>query len=210
MYTPPAFREDDPEALRDIIRAARLSSLVTMTAEGLVATAIPFFLDDSEGPHGTLYGHMARANRQWQLPPAGDALVIFSGPDAYVTPSWYASKAEHGKVVPTWNYTAVHAHGPVEFFDDEARLRDIVTRLTDVHEEVRAKPWSVADAPDDYIRAHLRGVVGIRLPVARLEAARKMSQNKSEADRAGVAAGLAQSERTSDHELAKMIPLGPR
>jgi len=209
MYTPPAFREDDPDALRAIMREARLSTIVTATAEGLVATAIPFFLDEAEGPHGTLYGHMARANRQWQLPPSGDAMVIFSGPDAYITPSWYASKREHGKVVPTWNYVAVHAYGPVEFFDEEARLLDVVSRLTRLHEEPRAEPWAVADAPEAYVRGHMRGIVGIRLPISRLEGAKKMSQNKSEADRASVAAGLSGSARESDRAVAPMIP-GPR
>ena len=110
MYTPPAFVEDDPSALRQLIREARLSSLVTATAEGLIATPLPLILDENEGEHGVLYGHVARANPQWRLPAAGEALVIFSGPDAYVSPSWYASKREHGKVVPTWNYVAVHAY----------------------------------------------------------------------------------------------------
>ena len=187
------------------MREARLSTLVTATAEGLVATPLPLFLEEDEGELGTLYGHLAKANPQWKLAPAGDALVVFSGPDAYVTPSWYPSKREHGKTVPTWNYAAVHAYGPVEFFEDEERLRAAVTRLTDLHERPRAEAWAVSDAPEPFVKAQLRGIVGLRLPIARIEGKRKMSQNRSEADRRGVAAGLAESERESDRQVAAMI-----
>ncbi|MFN3765420.1 MAG: FMN-binding negative transcriptional regulator [Aliihoeflea sp.] len=204
MYTPPAFREDDPAALAAIMREAGLSTLVTSTEEGLVATPLPLILDENEGEFGTLYGHVAKANRQWQLQPTGEALVIFPGPDAYVTPSWYASKHEHGKVVPTWNYVAVHAHGPVEFFEDAERLRDVVTRLTLRHETARAAPWAVTDAPERFIDAQLRGIVGLRLPIARVYGKRKMSQNRPEADRAGVAAGLGASEREGDRIVAAL------
>ncbi len=156
MYIPPAFK-DDIESIRATIRGARLASLVTATSEGPVATPLPLFLDESEGEHGVLYGHVAKANPQWKLPPIGDALAIFSGPDAYVTPSWYATKQETEKVVPTWNYVAVHAYGPVEFFQEPERLLDAVTRLTNRHEGSRAKPWAVTDAPADFIAAQLRG-----------------------------------------------------
>lgn len=206
MYTPPAFRLEDLDALHRIMREARLSTLVTATAEGLVATPLPLYLVESEGEFGTLYGHLARANPQWKLPASGEALVIFNGPDAYITPSWYASKAEHGKVVPTWNYSAVHAYGPAEFFEDEERLRDAVARLTDLHEKPRSQPWAVTDAPDAFVRAQLRGIVGVRIPVTRLEGKRKMSQNRPEADREGVARGLAQSEGERDRLVATMIP----
>lgn len=128
------------------------------------------------------------------------------GPDAYVSPSWYASKRKHGKVVPTWNYVAVHAYGTAEFFDDLGRLLEVVTRLTDLHERPRAEPWAVTDAPDAFIRAQLRGIVGLRMPIARIEGKRKMSQNRSAEDRAGVAAGLAASERGSDRAAAPLIP----
>jgi transcriptional regulator len=137
MYIPPAFKDDDFESIRTTIRDARLANLVTATAEGPVATPMPLFLDDTEGEHGTLYGHLARANPQWHLAPIGDALAIFTGPEAYVTPSWYATKQETGKVVPTWNYIAVHAYGPVEFFQETERLLDVVTRLTNKHEGSR-------------------------------------------------------------------------
>jgi len=210
MYTPPAFKEDDPAELRRMMRAVRLPTLVTATVEGLVATPLPLFLDEAEGEFGVLHGHMARANPQWTLSPLGEAMVIYSGPDAYVTPSWYAAKREHGKVVPTWNYVAVHAYGPVEFYEDEDRLRDVVTRVTDLHEAGRADPWKVSDAPDAFVRAQLRGIVGVRIPIARIEGKRKMSQNRPEADRAGVAAGLAASEREGDRVVAAMIPVAPR
>ena len=140
MYTPPAFRDDDRESLRATIRAARLANLVTATADGPLVTPLPLFLDESEGEHGVIYGHLAKANPQWRVPPLGEGLAIFMGPDAYVTPAWYATKAETGKVVPTWNYVAVHAHGPVEFFHDAGRLLEAVTRLTNLHERSQATP----------------------------------------------------------------------
>ncbi len=208
MYTPPAFREDDPAILAEIIRTARLPMLVTATAAGPLATPLPLILDQSEGPHGVLYGHLARANPQWNTSTFGEALAIFPGPDAYVSPSWYASKAEHGKVVPTWNYVAVHAYGPVEFFDDVDRLRQAVTRLTDLHEGQRAEPWAVTDAPEAFVRSQLKGIVGLRLPITRLEGKRKLSQNRPEADRRGVAEGLAQSEAESDREVGGLIETG--
>jgi transcriptional regulator len=133
-------------------------------------------------------------------------MTLFQGPDAYVSPAWYPSKREHGKVVPTWNYVAVHAYGPIEFFEDADRLLGVVTRLTDLHERPRAEPWAVTDAPEAFVRAQLRGIVGLRLPIARLEGKRKMSQNRSAADRAGVAAGLAASGSTSDRAVAALIP----
>jgi transcriptional regulator len=206
MYIPPAFREDDLAALHATVRQARLANLVTATAEGLLATPLPLFLVAEEGGQGTLYGHVARANPQWKLPPAGDAMALFTGPEAYVSPSWYPSKQEHGKVVPTWNYIAVQAHGPVEFFEDAGRLLAVVTRLTELHEQGRAAPWAVTDAPEDFVRAQLKGIVGLRLPVARWEGKRKMSQNRGAADRAGVAAGLAASGEAADRAVYALIP----
>ncbi|MEW6643218.1 MAG: FMN-binding negative transcriptional regulator [Pseudomonadota bacterium] len=206
MYLPPAFRVDDVSAIHDAIRAARLATLITATDQGMIGTPLPLFLDPAEGEHGVLYGHVARANPQWQATPIGEALAIFMGPDAYVTPSWYAAKQETGKVVPTWNYVTVHAYGPVEFFDDAERLRTVVTRLTDLHEASRLERWKVSDAPEDYLRAQLRGIIGLRLPITRLEGKRKMSQNRNAADRAGVIAGLSASERPADREVATLIP----
>src|SRR5215467_12320027 len=198
MHIPRAFKDDDIESIRVTIRGARLANLVTATAEGPVATPLPLFLDESEGERGVLYGHLAKANPQWRAAPIGEALAIFMGPEAYVTPSWYSTKQETGKVVPTWNYIAVHAYGPIEFFEDTDRLLDVVTRLTDLHERARAEPWLVTDAPADFVKAQLRGIVGLRIPIARLDAKRKMSQNRNAADRAGVIKGLAESDRPSD------------
>ncbi len=206
MYVPPAFREEDLSALHGTMRDARLASLVTATDEGLIATPLPLFLAADEGPFGTLYGHLARANPQWKLPPMGEALALFMGSDAYVSPAWYPSKQEHGKVVPTWNYVAVNAYGPVEFFDDADRLLEVVTRLTNIHEGSRPEPWAVTDAPESFIRAQLKGIVGLRLPITRLQGKRKMSQNRSAEDRTGVAAGLAASDRASDRAAAALIP----
>ncbi|MBC9176586.1 FMN-binding negative transcriptional regulator [Pseudoroseomonas ludipueritiae] len=207
MYVPPAFREDDLAALHGTMQEVRLANLVTATAEGLIATPLPLFLAADEGPYGTLYGHLARGNPQWKLPPAGEAMALFMGPDAYVSPSWYSSKKEHHKVVPTWNYIAVHAYGAAEFFEDADRLLEVVTRLTNRHEQARAEPWAVTDAPEAFIRAQLKGIVGLRLPIARLEGKRKMSQNRSLEDRVGVAAALAASEQASDRTVAALIPV---
>lgn len=207
MYTPPAFRDDDTDSIRATMRAARLAHFITATADGVLATPLPLYLDDSEGDHGVLYGHLAKVNPQGRTAALGDGLAIFMGPDAYITPSWYATKQETGKVVPTWNYATVHAYGPVEFFDDPARLLEVVTRLTDIHEGERAAPWRVSDAPADFIQAHMRGIVGMRMPITRLEGKRKMSQNRSLLDRRQVAAGLAESSRPSEREAAALVPV---
>ncbi|SBW11235.1 Transcriptional regulator [uncultured Alphaproteobacteria bacterium] len=206
MYVPEHFREDDLPALHGAIARARLATLVTTTAEGLIGTPLPLLLAADEGPLGTLYGHLARANPQARLAPVGEALAIFAGPEAYVSPAWYPSKAETHKVVPTWNYVAVHVYGALETFTDTDRLRDLLARLTDRHEAGRAEPWSLADAPEDYVAAMLKGIVGVRIPIARLDGKSKMSQNKSAADRSGVAAGLAAAADPRDREVAPLIP----
>jgi transcriptional regulator len=207
MYTPPAFRDDDPISIRTAIRAARLANLITATNEGVLATPLPLYLDESEGEHGVLYGHVAKANPQCWLPALGNGLAIFMGPDAYVSPSWYATKQETGKVVPTWNYVTLHAYGPVEFFDDASRLLEAVTRLTNIHEGERRAPWAVSDAPSDFIDAQLRGIIGVRMPIERMEGKRKMSQNRPAADRANVAAGLAESAHPSEQQAARLVPV---
>ena len=186
------------------MREARSATLVTAASDGLVGTPLPMILDPGEGTYGTLYAHVARANSQWKLVPTCEAMAIFSGPEAYVTPSWYATKHETHKVVPTWNYVAVHAYGPVEFFDDADRLLEAVTRLTNLHEQPRADRWAVSDAPTDFIRAQLKGIVGIRMPITRLEGKQKMSQNRNAADRAGVKAGLSASDRREDRVVAAL------
>ncbi|MGY3608818.1 MULTISPECIES: FMN-binding negative transcriptional regulator [unclassified Bradyrhizobium] len=207
MYVPPAFKDDEVESILATIRSAGLANLVTATADGPLATPLPLFLEETEGQHGVLYGHLAKSNPQWRAASNGEALAIFMGPEAYVTPSWYATKQETGKVVPTWNYIAVHAYGPVEFFQEPERMLEVVTRLTNVHETSRTNPWAVSDAPADFIAAQLRGIVGVRIPVTRFEGKRKMSQNRPEADRIGVAAGLAASEKPQDREVAPLIPI---
>ena len=204
MYIPPHFIEDRQPILHDAIRAAGLATLVTMTTEGLLASPLPLMLDDQAGPHGTLYGHLARANPQWRTSdPAVEALVTFMGPDAYISPSWYETKRETGKVVPTWNYLTVHAYGPITFFADAAELLDVVTRLTTQHEGARAEPWAVDDAPAPFIQSQLKGIVGFRMPITRLQGKWKFSQNRSTADRAGVADGLV---RDGHDEAAILVP----
>ncbi|MGD9805079.1 MAG: FMN-binding negative transcriptional regulator [Hyphomicrobiaceae bacterium] len=208
MYIPPAFRMDELQEVHRMMREVRSATLVTATAEGLVGTPLPMIVDEHEGPYGTLYAHVARGNPQWKLPATGEGMAIFAGPQAYVTPSWYATKQETHKVVPTWNYLAVHAYGPVEFFDDADRLLDAVTRLTNLHEQSRSDRWSVSDAPADFIKAQLRGIVGLCMPITRLDGKRKMSQNRNAADRAGVKAGLSESNRYEDQVVAALVPNG--
>jgi transcriptional regulator len=202
----PAFRETDLPFIHQTMRAAGLASLVTVTANGLVCTPLPLFLDDGEGEMGTLYGHVAKANPQWKTAPAGEALAIFMGPDAYITPSWYEGKSRDGKVVPTWNYVAVHTYGDVEFFEEANRLLDVVTRLTSLHEALRSRPWAVGDVPPDFVQAQLRGIVGVRMSITRIEAKRKMSQNRKLEDRANVIKGLSQSADARERRAAALIP----
>jgi transcriptional regulator len=206
MYTPPAFVVADRSELHEMIRECHLANFITATATGPMATPLPMFLDETEGEVGVLYAHLARPNPQWQADVVGDGLAVFMGPDAYVTPSWYATKAEHGKVVPTWNYAAVHASGPVEFFDDADRLLDVVSRLTNMHESSRKAPWAVTDAPENYIKAQLRGIVGIRMPIVNIEGKRKMSQNRPAEDRKGVRRGIEERGERHDIAVAAMVP----
>jgi transcriptional regulator len=196
MYVPAHFTEDRIDVLHDFIRASGLATLVSMTAEGLIASHAPLMLDPDPAPYGTLIGHLAKANPHARTAdPAERTLVIFQGPDGYITPSYYAAKQEHGKVVPTWNYATVHAYGTLQAFDDPARLLDIVTRLTVRNETPRAQPWAVSDAPADFVRGMLNGIIGIALPIVRLEGKMKMSQNRPAADQAGVIEGLRQDGR---------------
>ena len=191
MYVPPHFNEDRIDILHDVIRASGLATLVSVTDGGLLASHAPLLLDPDPAPYGTLIGHLARANpHATSALPGVQTLVIFQGADGYITPSYYAAKREHGKVVPTWNYAAVHAYGPLEVFDDPDRLLEVVTRLTNRHETPRAQPWAVSDAPDPFIQGMLRGIVGISIPVVRLEGKVKMSQNRPAADVSGVVEGL--------------------
>jgi transcriptional regulator len=191
VYIPAHFNEDRVHVLHELIRSSGLATLVSMTADGLIASHAPLMLDPDPAPYGTLIGHLAKANPHARAADAGvQTLVIIQGPDGYITPSYYAAKREHGKVVPTWNYTAVHAYGTLEVFDDPGRLLGVVTRLTERNEIPRAQPWAVSDAPDDFVQGMLRGIVGIALPIVRLEGKVKMSQNRPAADIAGVVEGL--------------------
>ena len=191
VYLPPAFRVDDLAQLHAHIAQCGLATLVTTGAAGPLASHVPMLLDAAAGGHGRLLGHLARANAQWQeSDPSKPALAIFMGPDAYVSPSWYPSKAESGRVVPTWNYAVVHALGPVRFFDDAAELRALVDRLTDRHERGRSKPWQTTDAPERFIESQLKAIVGFEIVISGIEGKYKLSQNRAEPDRQGVIEGL--------------------
>ncbi|HCS41787.1 MAG TPA: transcriptional regulator [Pseudomonas sp.] len=206
MYTPSSFAINDLHELQQQILGTRLAVLVTHGDQGLQASHLPLLFSPDPGPNGTLYGHFARANPQWKaLQNGAEALVIFAGADAYVSPEFYPSKAEHGKVVPTWNYIAVHAYGTAEVFTDADRLRNLVSALTDRHEAGRSNPWKVTDAPADYIDGMLKAIVGFALPIQRLEGKRKLSQNRSAADIAGVREGLAASPDVHDQALAHLM-----
>lgn len=209
MYNSKPHQEHDLQRLQQQMLETRLAVLVTHGEQGLLASHIPVLIDTGEGEYGTVYGHLARANRQWQeLQQGSEALLVFAGADAYVSPSFYPSKAATHKVVPTWNYLAVHAYGSAEVIEDSAALLDIVSRLTDRHEQGRDTPWQVSDAPSDYIEGMLRAIVGFRLPITRIQGARKLSQNRSAEDVAGVRNGLASSTDPQDNQLAaQMRPL---
>lgn len=203
MYNSKPHQEHDIERLHQHMRDTRLAVLISHGDQGLMATHLPVLLDTDEGQFGTVYAHLARANRQWQdLAQGAEALLVFPGADAYVSPSFYPSKAQNPKVVPTWNYLAVHAYGTAEVIHDAAPLLQIVSRLTDRHEQGRSQPWKVSDAPAAYLDGMLRAIVGIRLPVARLQGARKLSQNRSAQDIAGVREGLNASPDYLDQQLA--------
>ncbi|MFF0266087.1 FMN-binding negative transcriptional regulator [Kribbella sp. NPDC004536] len=186
MYVPAHFAGDE-QAVQDLLTKHGAADLVTMTADGLMATMLPFVHDRERN---VLLGHLARNNEQWQRPVIGDALVIMRGPDAYVSPTWYPSKQEHGRVVPTWNYITAHVHGTMTVYDDPDWVEGVVRRLSELHEAGRPEPWSVDDAPVKYVSGQLRAVVGIEIAIKRIEAKFKLSQNRPEADIDGVIDGL--------------------
>jgi transcriptional regulator len=186
---PRSFAVDDGAAAV-FLAAIVVGDLVTATADGLVATFLPLLYDDTRGEQGALLGHVARANDHWKRAPVADSMVIAHGVDAYVSPGWYASKAEHGKVVPTWDYTTAHVYGELLIHDDPEWVDDVVRRLTVRHEAGRREPWSVDDAPAAFHKRQLRAIVGVELVVRRVEAKFKMSQNRPQADIDGVVAGL--------------------
>jgi transcriptional regulator len=190
MYVPEHFAADD-EVVRDLLSHHGAADLITSTAEvGLTATLLPFVFDATVGEHGALLGHVARNNDHWRHDSIGEALVIVRGPDAYVSPSWYASKAEHGRVVPTWNYVTAHVYGRLVVHDDPVWVEDLVRRLTAKHEADKAAPWSVDAAPPIFVAGQLRAIVGIELIITRIQAKAKLSQNRPPADVDGVIDGL--------------------
>jgi len=208
MYLPAHFEEKRPEVLAELVRTHPLGLLVTLADAGLQANSIPFFLDaDPAGGPGILRAHVARANPLWREARTDvEALVVFQGPQAYVSPGWYPSKAEHGKVVPTWNYVMVQARGLLRAIDDAAWVHALVSRLTTHHEAAQAKPWAVTDAPAPYIDTMTRAIVGIEIVLTALTGKWKVSQNRSTADRAGVAGGLTAAGHAGSAALASGPP----
>ncbi|WP_421683082.1 FMN-binding negative transcriptional regulator [Stutzerimonas urumqiensis] len=205
MYLPTSFRQDDLDALHQHIEQTGLAMLVTHGESGLQASPLPLLLARGEGPFGTLYGHFARANPQWRDLAGGEVLVLFNGPDAYVRPGWYPSKAEHGKAVPTWNYLSVQVRGQAELIEAHDRLLALLKGLTERHEGQRPQPWQVSDAPPAYLESQLRAIVGFALPISRLDGKWKLSQNRSEADRAGVVEGLLASGEPDALAIARRM-----
>lgn len=191
MYLPSHFKEDRPDVLRGLIADHPLGALVTLGPDGIEGNHIPFLHDPDPAPHGTLRGHVARSNPVWRdVAKDVEALVIFQGPQTYITPSWYGRKQQTGKVVPTWNYLVLHAYGPLRAIEDPAWLRGFVERLTNRFESARSEPWRITDAPADFIDMQLKAIVGIEIPVKRLIGKWKVSQNQPAADREGVVRGL--------------------
>jgi len=191
-YPHPYFREDRIETLHEAVRSISFGTLLTHANGEFVVTHLPFEVNAQPAPHGTLLGHIARGNPQWREVGEGiPALVIFQGPHAYVSPSWYPGKREDPRQVPTWDYVAVHAHGTLRTFDDPDRLHDLLSRLTLRNEGGRPKPWKITDAPADYLREQMRYIVGLELRIEKLEGRYKLSQNRDAADREGARAGLA-------------------
>lgn len=206
MYLPSHFAESRVNVLHDLIRTYPFGALVVLASDGINANHIPFEIDPEPAPFGTLRGHVARANPVWRdFSPQVDALVLFQGAQAYISPSWYATKKEHGKVVPTWNYAVVHAHGPLRVIDDRAWLQQFVGKLTDRHEATHSEPWKVTDAPADFIDTMVAAIVGIEIPIAKLTGKWKVSQNRPEKDRAGVADGLMHAGNDAAISMAKLV-----
>jgi transcriptional regulator len=205
LYQTVQFREDRLAVQHDLIRANPLGLLVSAGAGGLVANPIPFVIDSARGDKGTLRCHVARANPQWQdLAAVEECLVVFQGSQAYITPSWYPTKHEHGKVVPTWNYVMVHAWGRPHIKDDADWVRQQIDALTELQEGPRSPPWKVGDAPAPFVASQTKAIVGIEIPISRIEGKWKVSQNRSEADRAGVQAGL-QERGPDSQQMAALV-----
>jgi transcriptional regulator len=206
MYVPKHFEETSVEVLHELIRAHPLGALVTSSSNGLNANHIPFIVHPEPEPYGTLRGHIARANPLWRDFSLGvESLVIFQGPEAFISPSWYRTKTETGKVVPTWNYAVVHAHGALRIVDDRAWLSGLVEQLTNRNEAERPNPWKVTDAPAAFIAQMLGAIIGLEIPIARLVGKWKVSQNRPARDREGVVEGLMREDRDSALAMAKLV-----
>jgi transcriptional regulator len=206
MYLPKHFEETRIEVLHELIRSHPLGALVVQIGRGLDANHIPLEVDPNPAPFGTLRGHIARANPLWrEFTGDVDALAIFQGPGTYISPSLYPTKRETGKVVPTWNYAVVHAHGPLRFIDDRAWLRDFVTKLTARHEATRREPWKITDAPAEYIETQLGAIIGLEMPISRLTGKWKVSQNRPPRDREGVVEGLLRDSSPSATAMAHLV-----
>ena len=211
MYLPTHFAQPDVDTLHALMRAHPLATLVTLGAQGLDANPVPLMWVDDGTPHGVLRGHVARANPVWrEAAPGAEALAIFHGPNAYISPSWYPSKRETGKVVPTWNYAVVHARGALRVIDDAAWLRGLVETLTRTHEAGMPQPWAVGDAPPDYIARMLGAIVGIELALTSLQGKWKTSQNQPAANRAGVVEGLRRRDGADDAAMADWVERAAR
>ena len=202
----PQFANDDPAAWHALMALHPLGTWFSSDDGEFRADHVPFLFDGTRGPHGTLLAHVSRANPVWRKP--GQGLVVFHGPQAYVSPNWYASKQAGGKVVPTWNYAVVHVHGQARAFDDRDELLSLIERLTATQEQGQAHPWKVSDAPAAYIDQLLRAIVGIEITIERIEGRWKMSQNRSKADRQGVAAGLGQVDSDEARAVAALVLAG--
>ncbi len=207
MYLPPHFIEDRLEVQHGLIRARPLGLLVSHSDAGLQADAVPFLLDDTASPLGTLRAHFARANSHLLgLNERSEVMIVFQGENAYISPSWYPTKADSGKVVPTWNYVVVEAWGHPRVMDDSRFIAAQIRALTDAHESTRQHPWQVDDAPSEFIAAQMRAIVGLEIEITRLAGKWKTSQNRTERDRAGVRAGLA-TEGPHAAAMAALIPV---
>ena len=206
MYIRQDHRLDDLDAKFSLIEEHALGAWVIQGVDGLIANHIPFLLDRTRGPHGTLVGHVARANPVWKsLATATPSLVMFQGPQIYITPNWYPGKAEHGKVVPTWDYAVVHAHGVARAIEDRDWMMDMLERLTNAQEASQPAPWRVGDAPADYIDKLLRAIVGIEIPIERLEGKLKASQDEAVRDRIGTVEGLRGLLRPKADAMAELV-----
>jgi transcriptional regulator len=206
MYVPKHHEESDISVLHALVRSHPLGTWVTQGDGELLANHVPFFVDPARGKFGTLIGHVARANRVWQsFSKTVDSVVVFQGPQTYITPSWYPSKHAHGKAVPTWNYAVVHAHGLPRVIEDREWLLQHVNQLTNVHEARQALPWKVTDAPAEFTDKLLQSIVGIEIPITRLVGKWKVSQNRPEPDKLGVVAGLLARGDAPSKEMASLV-----